>query len=178
MLKWGQPRGVLITNVHVLAGVEFYKGRMIGVYARRFATANWVRIRTVYAASRSADLAILECPFKGPWLTASVKWPKRGETVYAIGWPKGKFAITAGKVVPKDRFDREILKKNTWRGFRHSAATARGSSGGPIINANGYFLGVHFAASAPLSETKKRGYAIDKNTLDQVVKRYAKRAVR
>ena len=81
------------------------------------------------------DLVILKIDGEGtPLPLADSDLVKKNETVVAIGYPDGKYKVTAGKV-------NAIRKQDKWLGT--TAEIAMGSSGGPLLNDKGKVIGIN-----------------------------------
>lgn len=74
-----------------------------------------------------------------PYLKISTRIPKVGEPVYVIGYPNGKFSLTQGFV--KSIIDIGAVNGDHTIGIESTAATAPGSSGGPMLDQYGEVIG-------------------------------------
>jgi S1-C subfamily serine protease/tetratricopeptide (TPR) repeat protein len=128
--------GLLITNYHVLqgadhAGVQLPEGTALDVEG-------------VAAANIDADLALLKA--KGRALAhlplADGALPKVGSTVYAIGNPQGLTNTFSKGMVSGVR-----KMSNRQTVIQTTAAISAGSSGGPLLAADGRVVGVTSAFS-------------------------------
>ncbi len=122
--------GQIITNYHVIE--EAYSAQFI---------LNGVTysIQSVLAYDASLDLAVLKINATG-LVSASVCMltPNAGETVYAIGSPRGMTStITQGIVTYANR----VVDGVTC--VQHDASITNGNSGGPLINKFGEVIGIN-----------------------------------
>jgi S1-C subfamily serine protease len=137
---WIVRPGYVVTNAHVVAGVE-------SPFVDR-GEGRTSRARVVSFDARN-DVAVLRLPgLRGRALTFAD--PKRGEAAALLGFPgNGPFRVTAvrmgrtAKVGARDAYGRLELGRPVvaLRGNVRS-----GNSGGPIVNTNGEVLGTVFAA--------------------------------
>ena len=140
--------GLLVTNYHVIRG-----GRFASVLLHNNAT---LAVTGVAASMPDADLVLLKVKGKDlPHLTiARDEMPKVGVKVFAIGNPQGLTnTFSEGMVSGHRRVERDLTLIQT------TAAISQGSSGGPLLTADGsvvgattlYFLGgqnLNFAVPA------------------------------
>jgi S1-C subfamily serine protease len=128
---WVARRGLVVTNAHVVAGIE--RPRVDTVGGRAF-------VSTVVAFDATNDLAVLRVSGLGarPLVLAS---PERGAPVALVGYPQnGPLTRTPGRlggtanVLSRDAYGRGPVRRQmtTIRG-----AVEPGSSGGPGVDAQG-----------------------------------------
>ncbi len=137
---WIVRPGYVVTNAHVVAGVE-------SPFVDR-GDGRTSRARVVSFDARN-DVAVLRLPgFRGRAL--AVADPKRGEAAALLGFPgNGPYRVTAvrmgraAKVGARDAYGRIQLGRSivALRGDVRS-----GNSGGPIVNERGQVVGTVFAA--------------------------------
>ncbi len=136
------PRGLIVTNNHVVTGAALVKvyvsGRSEPLNAR------------VVAASECADLALIDVEGADfPYLAWYDEEIETGLDVYAAGYPLGDptFTLTRG-IVSKER----ASGKTNWAAvddvLEHDANTNPGSSGGPLVTEDGRVVAVNYAGRA------------------------------
>jgi hypothetical protein len=117
----------LVTNAHVVSG------------GKPFVRAAAFKIPcTIERISETDDLAILRPAgeLAAPPLTLVSEIPSSGSTVYAIGNPRGlDRTISQGLLTGRREIEGRTL-------LQLSAAVSPGSSGGPVVTANGDVVGV------------------------------------
>lgn len=141
--SWGgtgfliDPSGIVVTNAHVVNGGEAFKVYLDGEVSPRYAT--------VLGISECNDLAVLKVRGSGyPYLLGADSAPSVGQRVYALGYPGGKFRSSRGTIE-----ETYALGDTAWASVAsviyHTAQTAPGNSGGPLLSQNGQVVGVNFA---------------------------------
>jgi hypothetical protein len=131
-----QSYGHLITNYHVLGKAA--KARVKTPDGREF------NVQAVVAESEPDDLveAVVDVSVGSvPYLTAAGTAPKAGDPVMVIGSPLG-----VDKVVSQGNVDAIMTIPKFGRGILHSAHSFPGSSGSPLVNAQGEVIGIETAA--------------------------------
>jgi S1-C subfamily serine protease len=128
---WVAGRGLVVTNAHVVAGIE--RPRIETTAGRRFTTA-------VVAFDETNDLAVLRAPGLGA-RPLPLAQPDRGLAVALVGYPgNGPLARVPGRlggtaeVLSRDAYGRGPIRRLV-TGIRGSVQP--GSSGGPGIDAQG-----------------------------------------
>lgn len=128
--------GIFVTNYHVLKTAESMNAKVVMVTA----DGRLFSVKEVLAANASSDLAIVRTD--GTGLTPFTVEPnvRVGEKVYCLSHPRGYFylftnGIVAGKAIEENNGAPSSRLYVT-------ADYAVGSSGGPIINANGDLVGI------------------------------------
>ncbi|MGH2773481.1 MAG: MarP family serine protease [Actinomycetota bacterium] len=136
-------RGHVMTNAHVLAGVD-----SPGVIDRR----GFHRAVPVYFDPQ-VDVAVLRVgsPLAGPVLNINSGVAERGRIGAVIGYPGGGplKAVPAGvldhlKPLGRDIYGRGLTPRNV---YRLKADVRPGNSGGPFVGSAGEVLGLIFSAS-------------------------------
>ena len=131
-----QSYGHLITNYHVLGKAAMARVRTPD--GREF------NVKSVVAEDEPDDLieALADVSFGSvPYLTAANTAPKVGDPVMVIGSPLG-----VDKVVSQGNVDAVMAIPKYGRGIVHSAHSFPGSSGSPLVNAQGEVIGIETAA--------------------------------
>lgn len=131
------PDGIVVTNAHVVNGGEAFHVYLDGEISPRYAT--------VLGISECSDLAVLDIRGSGyPYLLWDEVAPRIGQRVYAVGYPGGRYRSSRGLVE-----ETYAVGDTTWASvgsvIYHSAPTAPGNSGGPILSQSGRVVGVNFA---------------------------------
>ena len=131
-----QYYGHLITNYHVLGKAAM--ARVTTSDGREF------NVKSVLAEDEPDDLieALVDVSFGSvPYLTAANNAPKVGDPVMVIGSPLG-----VDKVVSQGNVHAVMEIPKYGRGIVHSAHSFPGSSGSPLVNAQGEVIGIETAA--------------------------------
>jgi serine protease Do len=137
------PQGLVVTNAHVVNG-----GEAFFVYVPGERTA---RHATVAGISECSDLAVLDMRGSGfPYLEWANTPPSAGQSVYALGYPGGRYKQSHGEV-SEAYLNADTPWASVGNVLYHSADIAPGSSGGPLLNDDGQVLAVNFAGR-PLDE--------------------------
>ena len=136
--------GVIVTNWHVMAGAS----------SATVFLASGERFDRVEAldGDRAADLAVVKVPgYSLPTLTVASSVPDVGAKVVAIGSPHGLArTVTEGIVSARRMVDgRELVQM--------SAAISPGSSGGPVLDAQGRVFAV---ATSQISDGQQLNFAM------------------
>lgn len=129
--------GRVVTNAHNVhadrVGVRFHDGTR--------------REGTVTAVDPDSDLAVVEVATTG---ITPVEWngdsdPAIGAAVFALSRARSDAATRAthGTVASVDRAFRGPRNRPISGAFEHTAPLARGSSGGPVVDARGVLLGIN-----------------------------------
>jgi len=128
--------GHLITNYHVLGKATVAKVRTPD--GREF------NVKSVLAEDEPDDLieALVDVPYGSvPYLSAADTAPKVGDPVMLIGSPLG-----VDKVVSQGNVHAVLEVSKLGRCILHSAHSFPGSSGSPVVNAQGEVIGIETAA--------------------------------
>ena len=107
-------------------------------------------------------------------LSLSARKPEEESDVIVLGAPQAQAnAITFGKITDYRSIsldDTPQYKSNvTFPVLCHSAYTANGSSGGPVLNSELEVVGIHYAGNSTL----KTGYAIPAEKIQEFLRKYA-----
>ena len=130
--------GHLITNYHVLGRAAIARVRTLD--------GGEFNVKSVLAEDEPDDLieALVDVPYgSAPYLTAADTAPKVGDPVMLIGSPLG-----VDKVVSQGNVHAVMEVSRFGRGILHSAHSFPGSSGSPLVNAQGEVIGIATAAVA------------------------------
>ena len=139
----------IVTNLHVIA-------RPGPIFAKLSdADAIWM-VEGVTAYDIENDLVVLKIMGEGiPLPLGSSKIVKKGETVYAIGYPGGGEYKLAEGTVQNSHY------QNKW--IQTTADISKGNSGGPMLNGNGEVIGISTAVDGSYS------YAVPSDTLKNLI---------
>src|SRR5918996_2953679 len=141
---WGRGSGVVIgegrvlTNAHVLRGDEVAVRRGDGEVA----------IGRVAGLDEALDVAVIavetgDAPAIA-WEPAAVEDLRAGQAVFALADPGGRgLRTTFGLVTATGRSFRGPRGRRIGGSIEHSAPLPRGSSGGPLVDAEGRLLGIN-----------------------------------
>ncbi len=135
------PSGLVVTNNHVVTGAAFLKVYVAGESRPRNAR--------VLGVSECSDLAVIDLQGSGyPYLQWSNRPIRVGLEIYAAGFPLGdpEFTLTRG-IVAKANADGESSWASVDHVIQHDASTNPGNSGGPIIDADGAVVAIHYAGN-------------------------------
>ena len=148
--------GLLITNYHVVEGAQ-----SAGVILSNNAT---LEIEGVLSADKAGDLVLLKTQGKDlPHLKlAGANPPKVGVKVYAIGNPEGLTNTLSDGLVSGLRKVEDGLTL-----LQTSAAISHGSSGGPLLTADGQVVGV---TSGFLADAQNLNFAVSAGRVAELVK--------
>lgn len=142
--------GVICTNVHVLAGAQ--------KATATFANGKSYKIEGTYHVDESRDICIAQLAGEDfPKVVVSRVPPRKGETVTALGAPRGlSFTATTG-IVSALRSGEQIggNRAGTW--IQIDAALSPGNSGGPLINTKGRVIAMSTLASTGSSQNLNFG---------------------
>ena len=124
--------GEVITNYHVIKNCEqIYSTKNNSNYLAR-----------VLAVDKRNDLALLGTDLKNvSGIVLDANNPQISESIFALGYPFGK-AISSSVKITKGIVSALTGLGDDYGRFQIDAAIQPGSSGGPIINSDGYLVGV------------------------------------
>lgn len=137
--------GIVVTNYHVIGGAN--------AVSATFNNKQKVQVAGNVLAHPDLDIALLKLehvPQGAQIVPLAAAIPRKGESVYAFGSPKGlSFSVTTGTVSAvrhSDEFEESIgvrpFKTNTQL-IQTDAAISPGNSGGPLVNNKGEVVGVN-----------------------------------
>jgi S1-C subfamily serine protease len=140
---WGRGSGVVISEGQVLTSAHNLRGDEVAV---TFADGR-VEDGRVSATDPDLDLAVIEVDTGD---APAVDWPDEGEEpgigtpVVALANPGGRgLRATLGFVSSAGRSFRGPRGRRVAGAIEHTAPLPRGSSGGPIVDADGRLLGIN-----------------------------------
>ena len=155
------PRGYIVTNYHVVAGVDALRATLIdgGQYDAQ-----------VVSFDRQHDLAIIKIdPSRSlqlmPLGTSSDLM--LGETVFAVGNAFGyEHTVTSGIISALSR-DVDVNEKQSYKNLIQTDASINpGNSGGPLLNLDGEVIGINVAIRAG---AQRIGFAIPVDDARRVI---------
>ena len=135
----------IVTNLHVIA-------RPGPIFAKLSDDETIWSVEGVAAYDMENDLVVLKIAGEGvPISLGSSNAIRKGETVYAIGYPGGgEYKLTEGTI-------RSSQYKDKW--LQTTADISQGNSGGPMLNGEGEVIGISTAVDNSFS------YAVPSNLL-------------
>lgn len=180
----------VVTNHHVVADGQLPYGRAISIVLAD--GRDWLPVTVVWT-DESLDLAVLRASPGQDRSSLALRMaePARGAEVYAVGYP-GSADRASGDILQSTLTDGILSKppfEARWgagsslaRVLQHTAAISPGSSGGPLLDACGYALGVNTsggvslvrdATGAVIGATATQGifFALDASELAQALDR-------
>ena len=151
----------IATNFHVIDGA-------VGGLAKRVGQETVYAIKSFTAKDKGYDLAILRVSAYGvePLPLGDSDKVEIGDTVYAVGNPKGLEGTFSHGLISA------IREKGEWgtgKRLQYTAPGARGSSGGPILNEKGEVIGIVVSGYEGLQNLN---FAIPSNYLKNLVIQY------
>lgn len=126
--------GVIVTNAHVAKGVSSL---------RATSSTGLAFDASVVHVDESLDFALLKAELTStPYLRlADPNTVRSGQTVIALGNPRGGLQNTVTKGIVSGVGAAEVLGAGTW--IQTDAAINPGNSGGPLLNDRGHVVGVN-----------------------------------
>jgi serine protease Do len=141
---WGRGSGVVIADGQVLTNAHILRGDEVAV--RR--PDGEVALGRVAGLDADLDVAVLGVDTGGApavaWDPAVVEELRPGQPVFALANPGGRgLRTTFGLVTATGRSFRGPRGRRIGGSIEHSAPLPRGSSGGPLVDAQGRLLGIN-----------------------------------
>lgn len=136
------PSGLAVTNNHVVVGAGLLQVFVPGEDTPRNAR--------VLGVSECSDLAVIDIEGDGfPTLDWATTEAEAGLEIYAAGYPLGdpEFTLTRG-IVSKAKAAGDTNWASVDHVIEHDANTQPGNSGGPVVNADGEVVGIHYAGGS------------------------------
>jgi serine protease Do len=139
--RWGVGSGIVLGDGRVLTNAHNVRGDQVTVTFADERTADG----TVAGHDIDGDLAVIEVDTAGaaalPWATAGAEL---GQAVFALSNPGGRgLRVTFGFVSGIERTFRGPRGRRITGSLEHTAPLLPGSSGGPVLNADGQLLGIN-----------------------------------
>jgi putative serine protease PepD len=169
-------KGLILTNDHVIAGAS-------SIVAGPGTSPKTTKPATVVGEEANQDLALIKIDPAGlnlhPLSLVSSKSVQIGDPVYAIGNPYGlDETLTRGIVSALGRTISAPDGSSIEGAIQTDAALNPGNSGGPLLNGQGYVIGVNsqIASDAARAEGSQPGstgvgFAISSDTVASVIKK-------
>lgn len=169
---------IVATNAHVVGFWAMYEadafspGDSILRYNLdvRFADdANKYIVKNVFISRKHKDLALVvfESDQIYPKLNMNSENVKVGETVYAMGHPKGlEFTFTSGIISAIRKYNAK--SSENYKFLQTQAAINSGNSGGPLVDVNGNFVGIN-TMKISQEGVEGLGFAISVNELMDLI---------
>jgi serine protease Do len=157
------PSGIAVTNNHVVTGAARMKVLVAGESEPRNAR--------VLGVSECSDLAVIDIDGDGfPYLQWRQGPVDVGLEVYAAGFPLGnpEYTLTNG-VISKAHADGNTSWASIAYVLEHTARQDHGSSGGPLVDADGHVVGIDY--SGAVSDQAAYYYAISEEEALPVIQR-------
>lgn len=139
---WRGGSGIVISDGQILTNAHNLRGDAVSVTFHDGRTAD----ATVAGVDPDADLAVLRVDTVG---APAIAWsgngsPRLGSVVVALANPMGRgLRVTFGNVSGTARSFRGPRGRKITGSVEHTALLAPGSSGGPIVNRSGEFVGIN-----------------------------------
>jgi len=153
---------VIVTNEHVICGASIVRVRTHD---------GWTSdVTRVIAVDKKRDIAVLPLPqalagMRGLRLAQTP--PKVGDSVFALGSPKGlEFTFTKGIV---SQFRRNFEPYGSV--VQTDVSLSPGSSGSPLVDRHGQVVGVNTLASLAVAEAHNLNFAVSAEEIAAVCKR-------
>ena len=139
--RWGVGSGIVLGDGRVLTNAHNVRGDQVTVTFGDERTAEG----TVAGHDIDGDLAVIEVDTAGaaalPWASAGAEL---GQPVFALSNPGGRgLRVTFGFVSGIERTFRGPRGRRITGSLEHTAPLLPGSSGGPVLNADGQLLGIN-----------------------------------
>ncbi len=152
------PKGLLITNNHVIEGADKIKVRLAG--GKEYQA-------TVKGRDPKTDLALLQITSNGPFPSLNLGDSdaiRVGDWVVAVGNPFGLgHTVTQGIISAKGR----VIGAGPYDNFLQTdAAINPGNSGGPLLNLKGEVVGIN---TAIVATGQGIGFAIPSNLAKSII---------
>lgn len=149
---------VAVTNAHVVGGAEEV----------RLIDRNGIEeIAMVIARDAVRDVAVISLDPGREGLALTEAQPELGDEVYALGAPLGvEFSLTEGLISATER---QVDVTVPLMLLQHDAAVNPGSSGGPLVDAEGRLLGMNSQIADGSRMFVGIAYAISAADLDRIV---------
>ena len=140
--RWGVGSGIVLADGRVLTNAHNVRGDQVTVTFADGRTAEG----TVAGRDVDGDLAVIDADTGGvpalPW--ASGTQAELGMPVFALANPGGRgLRVTFGLVSGIERSFRGPRGRRITGSLEHTAPLLPGSSGGPVLNADGQLLGIN-----------------------------------
>ncbi len=171
------PDGYIITNAHVVEGAE--KVRVVLTPVGESSEGPPPGVKTDYSAKilgvhKESDLALLKIDATGlPFLSLDPSHPiRQGELVIALGSPEGLGnSVTMGVV---SSVDRQPDPDSPMVYIQTDAPINHGNSGGPLVDVDGYLVGINTFILSESGGSQGLGFAVPARVVSFVYDRLRK----
>ena len=155
-------KGTVVTNVHVLAGAK--KAKAV------FADGKEVDIKGTWHYDKTRDICVAKLA-KGKYEPIKIhsKLPRKGETVTALGAPRGLSFTATNGIVSAIRKGDTVGPNYNGQWIQIDAALSPGNSGGPIINRAGEVVAMSTLAST--GDSQNLNFGISCNDINDAIKK-------
>lgn len=154
---WGDGQ-VAVTNAHVVGAAE--EVRLVDRHGNE-------EIALVIARDAVRDVAVISVAPGRAGLAPAAALPGLGTEVFALGAPLGvEFTLTEGRI---SAMARQVEIAVPLKMLQHDAAVNPGSSGGPLVDAEGRLLGMNSQIADGSRMFVGIAYAISAADLDRIV---------
>jgi len=165
------PNGYIITNAHVIEGAERIRvlfPSVAAIASKQETLEMRPTIATVVGVHQQTDLALLKVDVKG--LAAldlsNYRGVHQGEIVVALGSPQGlENTMTLGIVSAASR---QPDPDSPMAYIQTDAPINRGNSGGPLIDADGYLVGINTFILTESGGSEGLGFAVPASVVNYV----------
>jgi S1-C subfamily serine protease len=144
--RGGRGTGLVVAPNRVLTNAHNLRDRTTTV---AFADGRSVQGQ-IAGVDVDSDLVVLEADTAD---APAVEWSERavqsGDVVFGVGRAGGRLRVTFGLVTTADATFRGPRGRKVRGALEHDAALARGSSGGPVTDADGRVLGINTHRNGP-----------------------------
>jgi serine protease Do len=155
---WGDG-SVVVTNAHVVGKAE--EVRLVDRHGRE-------EVARVIARDPVRDVAVISVVPGRDGLSPAPEIPGLGDEVFALGAPLGiEFTLTEGRI---SAMARQVDLAVPLKLLQHDAAVNPGSSGGPLVDAEGRLLGMNSQIADGSRMFVGIAYAIAATDLEVIVK--------
>ena len=142
-------KDLIVTNIHVIAGAISVSATLVDCKNKKFI------VEGVSDFDAKNDLVVLKVVGEGsPFPVSEGSLPQGGDTINVVGYPGKEYKVTEGHI-------HGIWNNGKW--LRMKIKTAKGNSGGPVLNCMGRVIGVHTRGGDLYS------YAVHSNVLKKLL---------
>ncbi|MEE8483714.1 MAG: trypsin-like peptidase domain-containing protein [Nitrospinota bacterium] len=162
--------GYILTNFHVVENATEVYANVFGPQGSKRYHAEVIRL------GEAVDLALLKIKPDTPLIPAALGDSEQiavGDQVLAIGSPFGLDQTVSQGIVSSMRKTMMIEGVTHRNLIQTDAAINQGNSGGPLVNINGYVIGINTAIYTPTGAFAGIGFAVPSNNarefIDEVI---------
>ena len=144
-------KNLIVTNIHVIAAATSICAKSIDTQGN---TIKKFTVEGIANFDGKNDLAVLKVEDEGTPFLLSDNEVQTDERILVIGYPCKKYKVTKGTV-------HGVCNGDKW--LQMKVKTAKGNSGGPVLNSKGQIIGIHSHGNG------SDGYAISSNALTDLL---------